>query len=664
MTARLLLVTLLACLLASPARAQLGLPEIAARMRAAAGAAADPSAGDLEIRGQVQVEDGKRFGLSVRIRRTPFAYREELSWRGASAPPPGIARTAVFVSDGVRCWNLADEAGPTGPMTGWPAVQLLDNVNLFRLLIEPRAMLESGLDRPARVVTADQARPGVDEEALFGVFRHGTAWVARVDRTSGRLTVLTDSTGVTQRWYLLHDWRPLGDGLTLPARIETGVERTTGPILLLESAHAGLHHAADRFPGDPLPPLGEVEEVARLIVVQHPTPGAASVVLPQGRVQRAGGSISDVWTVFDTGASGLNLAPELAASLDLPRLGLQSSTGALGGGLSDWLFVDRFDLGSRAWLQLPAAVSPLPPQNELPSEHPMGVVFGGARLLETSPVLDLRGGRLLLRGRAAADGVRTLASITGRTSLTLPLRDDGHGKPLLDVTLGGPSITALLDTGLPATLRLAASDQRRLGLPDDASYWLERGAVPYRVSGIHGHARDELQVRLEQDLVLGPVTLRRPLVTLMSAALDAPDSKAVQESQVGMGALSAFDLVGFDWNRMLLELVPPAAILQTGEPARASVPPVGDFLGFALGAPERGPTERPRSLPLVLRVSEGSAAARAGLHEGDRLAEVDGTPCDGVAPMELWGRLRAGGGTVVRLRVLRGGELVAVTLGA
>jgi len=652
------------------AAAQITVPEIAARMQAAvAGGAPATAAGDLELAGRLELP-GLAFELHILLRREPFTYREEQTWIPAPGarpdPPRGIARRAVFISTGTRCWNLADEVGPAGPMTGLPAVTLLDNSLLFRLLLDPQVTLAQVPLRTPRLVTDELGHAASGEDVLFLAWPHGTCWLAHIARDSGRLTTLLDSTQVTRRWYRLGDWRPLADGLVLPTRIEEGLDDTVGVVIRITSARAGLSHADALFPDAPDPPLAPVTDVARLLLVPHPIPGAGSVVFPEGTVQGERGALGNVWTLFDTGASGAYVQPDLADALGLLRLGAETSFGVAGGGVSLMRWIDRLQLGRHPLLQLPAASAPFPPHNEVPAANAPGVVLGGPRLIELSPVLDLRAGRLLLRGRTTAGAVRPLSEITGKPALAVPLRDDGKGRPLVELSLGGAPLTALLDTGMPFALRLARSDLRRLGLPDDDANWLARGALPYRVTGVHGHGRDELLVRLEQDALVGPVTLRRPWVLLASADLDAPDAQAEFRSLVGCGALTAFEQVGFDWSGKRLELVAPAGVLvapAVGAPGapRAVVPPPGAFLGFILGPPDAGATSRPHNLPHVLKVIAGTPAARAGLQAGDMLVDVAGAPCDGLAPMDVWERLRVSVGDAVEVRIVReetAGDLV------
>ncbi|HEX5012059.1 MAG TPA: hypothetical protein VFY71_16860 [Planctomycetota bacterium] len=651
-----------------PAAAQLSLPDLAVRMESARGtlapaeARADAAAPDLELTGRIDAATGS-FAMRILIRRAPFAWREELTWHGAPAPaggeaaapsaaaelppPLGHAQHTVFLSDGKRCWNLADEIGPAGPVGGLAAIELLDTVNLFRLLLDPAATLAGVADRP-RLVT-DELHHAVDEPHvdLFFAWPHGTAWVASVLLHSGRLVNLADSTGVTRRWFRALEWRPLGDGLLLPTRLETGAGEQVLSVLRLEAARGGLRHADALFAGDPAPPLPERLDATRLLVTGQPVPGAAAFIFPDVAVHGAA-SAGAVWTAFDTGSPEVYVHPELADKVGLLTVGAYTSFGVVGQSSSRLRWIDRLDLGRYSLLQLPAPDPPLPPFNELPAGHPLGAIVGGPRLLELSPVLDLRAGRLLLRGPP----VRPLSELAGRPAAQVPLSLDDDRHLQLEAIVGGVPVRAVLDTGLPFALRLARADLPRLGLPDDDDVWRARGAVPWRSTSVGGHAGDDLLVRLDGDVSLGWVALRQPWVVIAGRG---SEGAVALPTLVGAGALSALEQVGLDGSRMLLELLPPEALpaAKGGAPPAFVVPSPGRFLGFILNSPDLGAGSLPHDCPHVISVVAGTPAAAAGLREGDMLAQAGGADCEAQAPMDLWPRLHALPAGPIELRVWR-----------
>jgi hypothetical protein len=247
--------------------------------------------------------------------------------------------------------------------------------------------------------------------------------------------------------------------------------------------------------------------------------------------------------------------------------------------------------------------------------------------------------------------VRSLAQITGHSILSLPLLDDGRGRPLLEVLVGGRPLTVLLDTGFALPLRLTRSSLRQLGLPDDDESWIARGAVPYPVSGAFGHSGEGLLVQLDVDLVLGPVLLERPWTLISDQSIGIPGSGAEPLSLVGGGLLLPFAQVGFDWPGQRIELVlrggaapGGGGAADAGSPGVLRVPPAGTFLGFILGPPEAGRPARPRDLPRVIHLVAGSLAERSGLHSGDFISAIDGISCANSAPLDLWPKLRLGAG--------------------
>lgn len=656
---------LLAMVLLAPAlRPQVTVEELTDLMEFAlgverSGPTAAP-AGDWVLKG-VLTSEGQSFLQTVSVRCEPFGYREELQWLpGApgAVPPPGVPSNAVFLSDGELSWNLADELGPEAPLPGWAAVAALDNALLFRLLLDPRSAL-GGANGTPRVMTEEVKphEPGV--EALHVTWPQGTGWLAAVERDSGRLTGLYDSTRVTNRWFTLSEWREFEGGLSLPAVLRAGKDDATASVVRYHSVQRGPSAAPGTYPEPPTSALEAVVDAARLELAHGPLPGAMAVIVPDVELRGEHGRAREIWTLLDTGASGLYAEARLAGPLKLPLIGRQTDRGLFGGGESDSLWVDSLHLGSHPVLQLSANTPPLPAGLALPREHPLGLVFGGRRLMALSPVLDLRGRRLLLRG--TVDGrVRPLSEIVGRAAVTLPLLPDERGSLHVAYTLGGGTATALLDTGYPYVARLSRADVRRLGLPLDEAEWLRRGALGIVVTGVHGHERVELLVRLDQDLHLGPVTLQRPMVILMGESLEGAEL-AADVTLIGMGALSAFEQVGFD-RGLTLELVAPAALVRAAGPERVIVPPTEDQLGFDLQPADLGATGRPHSLPHVVRVLPGLPADRAGLRDGDFLAAVDGVACDDEAPMESWNRLRLRGRPALGIQVMREGELVDVVI--
>ena len=605
-------------------------------------------AGDVEIIGTLETS-GASFDRRILVRRAPFAYREELTFRppqgaegAAAAPPVGVDGRSVWISDGRCAWTLVDDSGNGGLLRGTNAVALLDNALFIRLLVDPYGAL-TALDRRARwfpasfaarhATPAERAGPApATSELLFLASRHGTQWNAFVDAASGRIQRTVDATEASERGFRLEEWVTL-DGFALPTRLVETLPGGSVTVTRVQSVRAGLAHADELFTGGPLTYLDDVTDAGPLCIVHHPVPGAAQYLLTDTTVAGGDKATNSLWIAFDTGASAIFVASEVAEAMGLPTIAAETSIGAAGGGRSPVRWLDSLRLGRHFILQTPATSLSLPRSHEQPADRPLAIVVGGPRLLERCPVLDLQAGRLLLRGPDAAGAVRPLAGIAGRPTLSVPIFDNGMGVPLIDVSIGGRVIRALLDTGSASVLRLTRSDLRSLGLPDDDATWRERGAVPFGMAGAMGHFAEQSLVRLDGDLVVGPVTYRSPWVLIAAAAIEEPDSGAASCTLLGGGALLPFAQVGFDWVGKRLELVPRE---DGARGADLVVPAPGEFLGFVLDRPAKETPEWPANLPRIDEVIEGTPARRAGLQRGDYLAAVDGVPCTGRAPMDLW----------------------------
>jgi C-terminal processing protease CtpA/Prc len=64
----------------------------------------------------------------------------------------------------------------------------------------------------------------------------------------------------------------------------------------------------------------------------------------------------------------------------------------------------------------------------------------------------------------------------------------------------------------------------------------------------------------------------------------------------------------------------------------------------------------------VREVPPGMAAAEAGVRDGDEVIAIDGTPVDGMAPLDVHQRLEGAVGTRVVLSVVRNGETKKVEI--
>jgi hypothetical protein len=689
------------------------------------GAATLAAAGDLEVLGRFETV---QFAAAHRtlIRREPFAVREEYR------DPDGQV-VQVHVTDLHHSWRLHDPA-PGEPGSGRPhghalgfdeAVPLVLRAWAWRILLDPFAATASGQLAP----------PLAMPEAPF--FHEGMGEGRRA-----LTVVLGGPLGVTPNlWFDAEDglwlgWQwgpaPAGGmqrlragrwerrgGLVLPTLLLDFDERSLIASRTVEDVITGLEHDAALFAGDPVPPPAVPGE-APLAISPGNLPGSAHLVVGGVRVNGQG----PWWATFDTGSNRLVVHPELADRLDLPELGPAGIQLLAGKTIVGSRWMDEVSLGGARWLQRVAVG--LAPMRHLaqPARHQPALIVGTDLLAGLAPVMDLAGGRLLLRGEApptlaelAADAARDAATpepdgaplgAPRVAPLFAPLVaeaalhavDDTSTSRAVELRVGSASVRALLDTGSSFALRLSPAGLRALGLPTGREAWLARGGLPYETVGLNAVRLPDLVVRLDE-LVLPAVDARdgspldvvwsRPLVIVSTA-----DDEAAEPSSFaaifGTGALLPFARVGVDIGRDRLELQPGprvthvtqvrSATREPGEPGKA-----GDMgeMGKAgeLGRPgERGveggrivvpppgeylgfllrPADEDSLLPRLVEVVPGLPADRAGLAVGDALEQVDGADCAGMPLAELWPRLWLQDRDSVRLRVLRDGEAIEVEL--
>lgn len=370
-------------------------------------------------------------------------------------------------------------------------------------------------------------------------------------------------------------------------------------------------------------------------------PGACYFMLPGVRVDgRPAGS-----ALFDTGSGRTHLTSRLADTLGLAVLSPRGATGVAGHARGTRRWIDTADLPGFSCAQIEVTAMDLPFTAQLGDGSLPEIVLGN-ELVATSPVLDLRRGRLLLRGSP-------VASLAGGGTVAVPLSRQRYADlDVLPVDVGGRRLQVALDTGMHVALRLTAHGLRRAGLPADAAAWRARGAVAMDVGGAGQRATAALLVRIDA-IAIGPFVLERPWVLLL---LDASVGDE-DEGALGAGALMAFARVGIDRERRVLELEPGAAFARaSGGVLRAPAP--GVFLGMSVVVPDAAARARGERLPVVREVVAGSAAAAAGVVVGDRVVGVDGVACEGMAASvvneRLCGRGERGEVVVVEVRRVDG----------
>jgi hypothetical protein len=655
------------------------------------GSAGTPGGG-LEFSGRLE-SGGSGFTWRALVRLEPFGWREEITLL-APGSKTSAGATDVVASNGRRIWRLHE--GGSAPLEGLQAITALDNVCLFRFLLQPRVIATRGGTRPAIDVPCAQGWPadpcrGRRADVLHLEWPHGRTWSAYFEERTGKLLGMDDSAVPHQHWVRFDGWRQFGGSdeapgvrpdeapgaarprdapggsstivppLTLPTILHHGGALQAFTTLTIEDVRAGVAHPDELFEGDPLPPRPRVAEASPLRVAPIAVPGSAHLVLPAAYVQGSG----PFPALLDGGARWVFVDRDLADRLQLGTIGAVASEGAFGGDIVTVRWIDELVIGRERLLQVPARAGILPRLPQLPSDGRPLLIWGASELHEAAPIVDLSAGALRLRGRP----VTPLAELAGRSALTIPLLPLASGRYAIDVDVRGARLSLTLDSGLPHLLRLSPDDMRLAGIPAELGYWRDHGAIPYPIGGAHGQGGVDLLVRLDEVRV-GPVVFERPWVLL--GGLDgraggpgrtgggqddgeAGGDDAGWSGYVGTGLFLPFEQVGIDSDRHLLELLPAAAAPAGTGAAPFVVPPPGEFLGFFLDPPPVGATAPPAAFPRMSVVIERTNAAAAGLRIGDQLMAIDGVSAAGAAPWTLWTRLWPPEGTSVELSVLKGG---------
>lgn len=171
-------------------------------------------------------------------------------------------------------------------------------------------------------------------------------------------------------------------------------------------------------------------------------------------------------------------------------------------------------------------------------------------------------------------------------------------RPFVYGRVGDDEIPLVLDTGFSGFLALADLNEYTTLEPPRVI------GSRVRVDGV----RPRHGARLAQDLVLGPVVMRTPVV------VDAATSRSL----LGQAFLRDY-VVTLDRSRGLAQFRRPDGSPRAPVPDTVAVPPLRGS-GMVL-VPRADHYE-------VVDVVEGSAAERAGVQPGDLVRAVDGTPVD------------------------------------
>ena len=609
---------------------------------------------------------GQEYRVRILVRREPFAYREE--W----IPLAGPAQT--FVSDGRHAWVpthlLTGPVRPGTPLAGPDAIRVLEHAFCDGFLYLDRRRIQGSANFDARgklglvreLPEAIERGNAVDQ--VHFTTPAGTLILCMFDAKDGRLLEIAQPE-VEPTWFMRFGrWKRFGE-LWLPTlrvggRLDPKVQPTLD-VMEIEEVRADLKHPEALFAGTPAQPLPAILDAGPLRPLPHTTPGSGHLLLPKVRL----GSQTGVGMLVDTGADSCVVTPRLADAQHLLPLGRNRFSTASGETQARRRWLGELEFGDRRVLQLPAMCIELPPLFELPPDERPGLVLGGAELLASSPVFDLAGERLWLRGRP----VTPLARLSSQASslgagesrpndrvVTIPFAEPrkDHHTVLVEIEIAGKRLQALLDTGFPTALRLHYEALVHFGLPTQRSAWLQRGALPTGSSAVGGAATEDLQVTLPE-FRLGNVVYERPVVQI-SFVQGLGKSRPIH-AIVGFGAFFAFRRAGLDDERQLFE-VELGPEVQRDQDGTWRVPSPGIPLGLAVGSPLAGATGWPGAFPGIQEVSAGSPAARAGLEPGQRVLAIDGKSCEH-RPAWSWNRslwVRAGSSVEVKVRGADGVE--------
>jgi hypothetical protein len=162
-------------------------------------------------------------------------------------------------------------------------------------------------------------------------------------------------------------------------------------------------------------------------------------------------------------------------------------------------------------------------------------------------------------------------------------------------------------------------------------------------TGLAGEFR-ERTARLPSVDVAG-FKIEKPLVGFIDTPLDSGLSSRKTDGYVGNALLERFTVI-FDYSRRQVTFEPSTSI---GDPFTANMTSIG-----------ADPASDPARGFKVLHVSDGSAAATAGVRLGDRIVEINGVPSSTLT-LESFQKMLTAEGAPFNLKVERGGEKIEIS---
>ncbi len=188
-----------------------------------------------------------------------------------------------------------------------------------------------------------------------------------------------------------------------------------------------------------------------------------------------------VTLLLDTGAQGMLVTPEAAASLALPLRGMVPMFGTGGSREARVVLLPGLRLGDTPMPDQLAPVAPLPVDFRL--QPPLAGLLGASLLSAFDLDIDVPAGRLTLYLPSECEPPFRGA--------VLPLEVTPRGEPFVPVLVNGQPLLALLDTGTRATI-LSDATARRLGVQAPVSANVAEGVDGERRA--IGHTRVRLAI--------------------------------------------------------------------------------------------------------------------------------------------------------------------------
>lgn len=234
-----------------------------------------------------------------------------------------------------------------------------------------------------------------------------------------------------------------------------------------------------------------------------------------------------VWMIFDTGASGSLVLPDIAAQLDLPQLGEAAVQSGAGG---DLIPVQRTELNGRVgayeFSATPAVVFDIP----LPESG--------------RPVAGILSPRALADGRLMSLNFATGALLLAEAGTPLPESEsspfEGEQRPLPSIHARFEDQQRLchLDTGAPGSLTLPWQDREH--------FTFAEAPVEAGTATLANGQRPLYRARLDGTVRVGHIVLENPEVHLL---------EGIRGCNIGMGLLREF-VVTLDFESRQVWLAP------------------------------------------------------------------------------------------------------------